>query len=488
MSPLLRYPTAIEEGLTRIESLLTPESHGVSSTGKYPISRRSLALLLIQGDPIFWEKAKTIEPHFSEIQTVIDYVQSQFSDPLVLVIAKTRHQLAKKITESSVVNIKKKSQESEEFFHQLTVNPITGFPLAIIILYIGIYKFVGGIGVGVLVTHFEGFFAQTINPWVNQIIATLLPWTIWQNLLANDYGIITLGLRYIIAIIFPIVTTFFLMFSLLEDSGYLPRLSLLADRLLKALGLSGRSIIPLVLGLGCGTMATFVTRTLESKRERIIATLLLALTIPCSAQLGVIVGLLSQSPTALIIWAAIIGIIFIGIGSLTAKILPGDRASFYMEIPPLRMPSFQSIIHKTYGRVKWYLREIIPLFILASVLIWLGKLTGIFDLLLRGLEPIVVWLGLPPETSVIFLYGFFRRDYGAAALFDFHYSGILMSRQLVVAAVTLTLFVPCLTQFQLIFKQQGIKTTLAIISFVMVLAFVIGYLLNQLLMILEVTF
>ncbi|XTZ20306.1 MAG: nucleoside recognition domain-containing protein, partial [cyanobacterium endosymbiont of Rhopalodia fuxianensis] len=256
MSPLLRYPTAIEEGLTRIESLLIQDHQGFSSSCKYPIAKRSLALLLIQGDPIFWEKAKKLEPHFPEIQTVSDYVRSQFSDPLVLVVAKSRHQLSRKIAESSVVNIKKKSQESEEFFHQLTVNPITGFPLAIIIFYFGIYQFIGSFGVGVLVSNLESFFTKTINPLINQITEALLPWTILQNLIANEHGIITLGLRYVIAIIFPIVTTFFLMFSLLEDSGYLPRLSLLADRLLKALGLSGRSITPLVLGLGCGTMAT----------------------------------------------------------------------------------------------------------------------------------------------------------------------------------------------------------------------------------------
>lgn len=488
MSPLLRYPTAIEEGLTRIESLLTQDHQGSSSSCKYPIAKRSLALLLIQGDPIFWEKAKKLEPHFPEIQTVIDYVSSQFSDPLVLVIAKSRHQLSRKIAESSVVNIKKKSQENEEFFHQLTVNPITGFPLALIILYLGIYQFVGGFGVGVLVNNLEFFFTETINPLVNQITATILPWTIWQNLIANEYGIITLGLRYVIAIVFPIVTTFFLMFSLLEDSGYLPRLSLLADRLLKALGLSGRSITPLVLGLGCGTMATLVTRTLESKRERVISTLLLALVIPCSPQLGVILGLLSQSPIALIIWAGMIGLIFVLVGSLTAKILPGERACFYLEIPPLRMPSVQYILRKTYGRTIWYLKEIIHIFILASVLVWLGKLSGLFEILLRRLEPIMIWLGLPPATSAIFLYGFFRRDYGAAAMFDLHHSGILMGRQLIVAAVTLTLFIPCLTQFKIILKQQGLKITIAMTSFVIVLAILMGYLLNQLLFILEIAF
>ena len=275
------------------------------------------------------------------------------------------------------------------------------------------------------------------------------------------------------------------MFSILEDSGYLPRLSLLMDRLFKTIGLSGRSIIPLILGLGCGTMATLVTRTLESKRERIIATLLLALTIPCSAQLGVILALLSQEPTALFIWGGVMLIIFLLMGFFAGKVIPGKAACFYMEIPPLRLPRPQAIITKTYVRLKWYFGEIIPLFILASVLIWAGKLTGLFDLLVRGLEPIMLWLGLPKEAAPTFLYGFFRRDYGAVGMFDLHSSGILAGQQLVVAAVTLTLFIPCVAQLQFMFKERGIKNTIAISAFVILFAFSLGYLLNQLLTIME---
>ncbi|GBF79039.1 nucleoside recognition domain-containing protein [Aphanothece sacrum] len=488
MSLFLRYPTAIEEGITKIESLLSKNKVIMSMTVNSSVSRRSLALLLLQKEPIFWKKIQQQEPYIVEIESVIQSVQSQFSDPLILVIAKTRHQMARKIEESAVVKLKKKSPEGEDFFHQLTVNPITGFPLLIFVLYFGIYKFVGEFGAGILVNQIEGFFANNINPVVNQITAQFLPWKIAQDLIANDYGIITLGVRYAIAIIFPIVTTFFLVLSLLEDSGYLPRISLLVDRLFKPLGLSGRAIIPLILGLGCGTMATLVTRTLESKRERFIATLLLALVIPCSAQLGIILGLLSQNPLALTIWLGCLGIVFLGVGILTAKVIPGNMSSFYMEIPPLRWPHPMGIVSKTYGRVKWYIKEITGLFILASIFIWIGKLTGIFELLVNLLNPIMIDLGLPKDAASVFLYGFFRRDYGAAGMFDLYNSGILDGRQLVVTAVTLTLFIPCIAQFQSLLREQGLKTTLGMTSFILTFAFCIGYSLNQLLLIFEVSF
>ncbi len=478
MSHQILYPSPIETAISRIESLL-------ADRWQDNISRRSIALLLLQQDSQMRSQLEK-EPYFPVSARIVRETQAHFSESLALAIAQSRHRLAMAIEEDVTVHLRQQETVEYEWLHRLTVNPLTGIPILLLILYFGVYQFVGVFGGGTLVDTIEGFFESEINPIVNNIVAAIVPWQVIQDLLANDYGIITLGIRYAVAIILPIVTTFFLMFSLLEDSGYLPRLSLLMDRLFKTIGLSGRSIIPLILGLGCGTMATLVTRTLESKRERIIATLLLALTIPCSAQLGVILALLSQEPTALFIWGGVMVTIFLGIGFLAGKIVSGEASCFYMEIPPLRLPSFKAILTKTYVRLKWYFAEILPLFIFASVLIWAGKLTGLFDGIVRGLEPVMVWLGLPQEAAPTFLYGFFRRDYGAAGMFDLHSSGILTGQQLVVAAVTLTLFIPCIAQLQFMLKERGIKTTIAIATFVVGFAFSLGYILNQLLTIMEV--
>ena len=159
-----------------------------------------------------------------------------------------------------------------------------GCAAAAIVLYYGLYQFVGVFGAGTLVDFLEGtLFEEHFNPWITGIVKDVLPWPVVQELFVGEYGIITMGLRYAIGIILPIVATFFLFFSILEDSGYFPRLALLVDRLFKRIGLTGRAVIPMVLGFGCDTMATMVTRTLETVRERIIATLLLSLAIPCSA-------------------------------------------------------------------------------------------------------------------------------------------------------------------------------------------------------------
>ncbi len=299
---------------------------------------------------------------------------------------------------------------------------------------------------------------------------------------------ITLGLRYSLAIVLPLVGAFFLVFSLLEDSGYLPRLALLVDRLFKQIGLSGRAVIPIVLGLGCGTMATLVTRVLETRRERILATFLLALAIPCSAQLGVIVGLLSSHPLALAIWAGVVSGVFLLSGFLAARLVPGKTAQFYLEIPPMRWPSARNVGQKTLARLKWYGAEIIPIFVMASVLIWIGQLTHMFQAAVAVMQPAVNAIGLPDPAAEAFLFGFFRRDYGAARIFDMQSGGAVSGVPLVVAMVTITLFVPCVAQFLVMVKERGVRTAMAVGAIILPFAFGIGYLLNLVLTSLNVRF
>ncbi|WP_342597515.1 ferrous iron transporter B [Cyanobacterium aponinum UTEX 3222] len=486
MSANINYPNIIEKGLAKIEDLLVQEAE-LFLQKNYLISRRSLALLIIQKDREIITDLQKYLPSISPIEEIIYDVQTQLGKSITEAIAFTRQQKALEIEQQVLQDNSDSQRGIGEKLHQWMINPLTGFPILALVLYYGIYQFVGNFGAGTLVDLIEGFFEENINPFVNHIVAQIFPWVVIQDLFANDYGIITLGIRYATAIILPIVATYFLMFSLLEDTGYLPRLSLMLDRVFKTMGLSGRAVIPIVLGLGCDTMATVVTRTLETKRERIIATFLLALAIPCAAQWGVILGLLAKNPLALSIWAVVVLGIFLLAGFLTSRFLPGKPAQFYMEVPPLRMPKIENIITKTVIRMKWYFWEIIPLFIYASILIWFGKLTGLFDLIISWINPITLALDLPEEVSPIFLYGFFRRDYGAAGLFDIQSNAGLTGNQLVVCAIILTLFLPCIAQFQVMLKERGWKTTLAMVSFIFPFAFFIGYLVNQGLNIINLT-
>ena len=181
---------------------------------------------------------------------------------------------------------------------------------------------------------------------------------------------------------------------------------------------------------------------------------------------------------AVLAWAVIVGGVFLLAGTLAARLLPGRKPSFYMELPPLRLPKLSHVAVKTYSRMVWYFKEIFPLFILASFLIWLGDITGIFQLCVRGLAPVVNLMGLPDGAAVAFLFGFFRRDYGAAGLFDLHKSQGLTIAQLTVAAVTLTLFLPCIAQFLILKKERGWRMAALTGAGIIVVAFVVGIITN----------
>lgn len=467
----LKYDESIESALNQIGELLT---------GDYAVSKRTVGLLLLQGDAQMERQVRKREDSgYKRIQEIVSQTRSSYSQPLSYVIALRRQQEVRRVLAEAVALEEKSSRGFAERLSRSMMNPLTGVPILLLVLYFGLYQFVGVFGAGVLVDFIEGtVFGEWINPWVTTVASSLIPFKVLRNLFVGEYGVITLGLSYAIAIILPIVGTFFIVFSIIEDSGYLPRLAMLVDRVFKGLGLSGRAVIPMVLGFGCDTMATIVTRTQETKRERVITTLLLALAIPCSAQLGVILAILSGSGLALLLWAVVVTLVFLLVGYLAARLIPGESPSFYMEVPPLRLPKLSNVLIKTYSRLQWYFLEVLPFFILASVLLWLGELTGIFGLVLRGLEPLVGFIGLPPEATVAFLYGFFRRDFGAAGLYDLHSAGVLLGVPLVVASVTLTLFIPCVAQFMVMWKERGARTALAVALFIFPFAFLVGFVLN----------
>ncbi len=453
-------------------------------SGSYIMSPKSLALLLLQQDEEITELFKQWDRDgYAELAEIVREIAFERRESFHLDLSLERKEIVKKLIKDVIVAPEKRVVTWAERLSTLSVRPMTGVPLLLVVLYFGLYKFVGEFGAGTLVDLLEKqIFIDVVNPWITGVTRRLIPWEIIQELFVGEYGIITLGIRYAVGIILPIVATFFIFFSFLEDTGYFPRLALLVDRLFKYIGLSGRAVIPMVLGFGCDTMATMVTRTLESTRERIIATMLLALAIPCSAQLGVILGLLSKAPGALMVWGLCMLLLFIVVGLLASKVMPGEAPMFYMELPPMRLPQFGNVLTKTYTRMQWYFMEILPLFILASVLLWLGKVTGFFAKMIDAMTPVMASIGLPRETAVAFIFGFFRRDYGAAGLYDLQAKGLMDARQLTVAAVTLTLFIPCVAQFLVMKNERGWKTASAIGVFVSLFAYGSGYVLNKFLL------
>ncbi|UCF17287.1 MAG: ferrous iron transport protein B [Phycisphaerales bacterium] len=468
------YGAVIEDSISIIAQKLDERTN---------ISARTRALMLLQGDTdLAGETGNGPEsPSEDFIANTIRQCSAKLDYSIHYHLTLAIQEKVKYAVSQAVSFPDAHVRDFREKLSRLCMHPLGGLPILFVVMYFGVYKFVGGIGAGAVVDFLEGtIFESHINPFMVKIFSTIIPWGMLQNLFVGQYGIVTFGIRYAIALVLPIVGTFFVAFSILEDSGYLPRLAMLIDSIFKKIGLSGRAVIPIVLGFGCDTMATMVTRTLETKREKIIASILLALAIPCSAQLGVILGLVAGHPYALLAWAGFVGGVFVLAGTLMARLFPGEKPSFYMELPPLRLPRPGNVLAKTYSRMVWYFKEILPLFVLASVLIWIGEITGIFKLLTDALEPVVNAIGLPDKAAVAFLFGFFRRDYGAAGLYDLQKDGLMTGNQLAVAAITLTLFLPCIAQFLIFKKECGFKIAVITSVAICFIALATGFVANSL--------
>ena len=493
------YSGLIEDAIVQLEPLL-PQTH---------VRRRGIAVSLLCGDSTLrpWLEAHCDATALRGIDDICARTQAELREPLMTIIHRHRLRAIDDIVRQVEVRPRHRVGSWLDTIGTWSMHPVWGVPVLLVVLW-GMYQFVGVLGAGTLVNLLESkLFGAALSPWATHAIdallrfphthaldgTTLLPdythgtltgsqeiLRFFHDLFVGPYGQITMALSYAIALILPIVTTFFLAFGILEDSGYLPRLAVMVNRLFRRMGLNGKAVLPMVLGLGCDTMATLTTRILETRKERILVTLLLALAVPCSAQLGVILGMMrSLSLAATLVWAGTTLLVLFLVGWIAAKIVPGRSSDFVLELPPIRRPQLSNLVVKTLARIEWYLREAVPLFMLGTLLLFVLDRLHALSAVQRLAAPLVVGiLGLPERAAEAFLIGFLRRDYGAAGLYDLARQGQMDSVQLVVSMVTITLFVPCIANFLIMLKERGVRTALVMVAFIVPFAFVVGGALN----------
>lgn len=493
----IRFSEPIEEGIAGIERML-PSSH----------ASRGIAIAVLSGDETLVDRLHQWldDDERRQVDLIRERVQASVSDPIAYAISRQRleevDRLLKQVWQAPTDRI----GGVRAWLGSITMHPVWGIPVLGLVLWFA-WWFVGTIGAGEIVDFVESVL---FNGWLNPLVirgmdavtafphvhlidegvvsaeytltgGSLSPLQIAgrfvHDLLVGPYGVITMALTYAIAIVLPVVGTFFIFFGLLEDSGYLPRLAVMLNRIFRAMGLNGKAVLPMVLGLGCDTMATLTTRILETRKERVIVTLLLALAVPCSAQLGVIMAMLAAlSPVATLIWLGVIGGTIFFVGWLSSQIVKGEPADFVLELPPIRVPKIGNILIKVLARIEWYLKEAVPLFIVGTLVLYTFHLTGLLTVFQRAISPLVVGLlGLPVEAANAFLIGFLRRDYGAAGLFMMQKDGLLTPIQTVVSLTVITLFIPCIANFFMMIRERGMKTAMLMTAFIIPYAFGIGW-------------
>lgn len=359
------------------------------------------------------------------------------------------------------------------------LKPLTGIPILIVTLYFA-YLFIGKVVAQDVVNYTENVIGNTIwEPWIRSLVTNIIPQESWFNeILVGEFGVITMTTTYLIFLLLPLVTSFYIALSFMEDSGYLPRLATMVDRTLTFLGLNGRAVIPLILGFGCVTSATITTRLLGSDREKTIATAILQFAIPCSAQLAVIAALLAGAGVAsMLVYISVILIVLITIGTVLNKTLKGESASLLLNLPPIRLPRVGNVIRKTAVRTVHFMKEASGWFFVGALAVGIAQSTGFLQVLQNAIIPITThWMKLPPEAATAFIMGVVRRDFGAAGL----YHMTLTPMQITVALITITLFVPCIASLMVMMKERGLKEGFAIWIGTWIAAFTVGGLVAQL--------
>ncbi len=492
-----RYDEAIEEALGEVAPLMPRGGLGA----------RALGLMALVGDDSLRGllAARLTPGALARVDEVQRELASRYPESLRFVVARQRLAAVDRLHDAVVTRGTRSA--GSDFARQLggwSTHPVYGIPLLVLVLFLA-WAFVGVFGAGTAVEFLEDtVFRQHLVPWTEAALQAILPGGALREFLIGPagvpaaehggfiigrYGLVSMGLSYAVAIVLPIVATFFVAFSILEDSGYLPRLAVMVNQVFKRMGLNGKAVLPMVLGLGCDTMATMTARIMETRKERVIVTLLLALAVPCSAQLAVILAMTAGLPLAALLWfgGTLLGVIFL-IGWLAARVIPGRGSDFMLELPPLRLPQAGNVAIKTLARIEWYLREAMPLFLLGTLLLWGMDRFHLLAALERAAEPVMSGvLGLPKEAAGAFILGFLRRDYAAAGLFSHyqpHIAAGTMTRameiEIVVALITITLFIPCIANFFMILKERGLKTGLAMMGFILPFSVGVGALVNQL--------
>jgi len=371
----------------------------------------------------------------------------------------------------------------------LSIKPLTGLPIALGVVYCAFWviRFIGENLIGYI---FEPLFERLWLPLMVKLSIFLGEGSFFCHILIGNlidgkidfgqsFGLLTTGLFVPIAMVFPYIFSFYLILGFLEDFGYLPRLAVLIDNFMHYLGLHGYAIIPLILGLGCNVPGALATRLLEERREKFITATLMAIAVPCMAQIAMIIGLVGERGGKYVaIVLSTLVILLVVKGLILNKVLKGASPEILIEIPPYRMPQAATVIKKLWMRLSGFLREALP-FVLLGVLfvniLHALKIIEFFaDISARVLRDL--W-GLPKEAISALIIGFLRKDIAVGMLGPLN----LTTKQLVIGSTILAIYFPCIATFVVLIRELGIKDMLKSALIMVVVALSVGIFFNLIL-------
>ncbi|MBD3246183.1 MAG: GTP-binding protein [Candidatus Omnitrophica bacterium] len=376
-----------------------------------------------------------------------------------------------------------------DVLHEASIRPPFSLLIAagLVLLSFWIIRFIGE---GLINWVFDPFFTYVYTPLLMRLSALLGKGSFLHSVFIGDllegsvdygvsFGILSTGLYVPFAVVLPYVFSFYLILGIMEDWGYLPRIAVLGDRMLHRLGLHGYAIIPMVLGLGCNVPGALCTRLFEERREKFIAATLLSIAVPCMAQSAMIINLLGPYGGQYVLLVFfVIFLLWFTLGQLMNRFTRGTSPEILIEIPPYRRPHFKSVLKKLWLRIEWFLKEAVPLVLLGILVINILYFLKVIDFLAVIFSPVIrhLW-GLPEEAIGALIVGFLRKDVAVGMLRPMG----LSLRELIVGAIVLAIYFPCVGTFMVLMKELGLKDMLKSIAIMLATAVLVGAGMNVLL-------
>ena len=391
-----------------------------------------------------------------------------------------------------VESVQRVSHRHHTFLERLGDASIKPFPGILITLgvVVGAFEVVRQIGEALIGYVFEPLFENVWAPIMLKLSAALGGEGFIHDILIGrliggnidfreSFGLLTTGLYVEFAAVLPYVIAFYLVLSILEDCGYLPRLAVLADTLMHRLGLHGMAIVPMILGLGCNVPGSFAIRIMESRKGKFIAATLMAICVPCMALIAMIFGLAGEyGAAALVPIFAALFVTWIVLGMIMNRFVKGEIPEILLDVPPYRIPYLKGLLKKVWMRIFWFLKEAMPWVLFGVFLANIFYSLGVISFIGRIVSPVIAGLfGLPPEAAGGLMVGFLRKDVAVGMLAPLH----LTMRQIIVACVVLAMYFPCVATFAVLLKELGFVDLLKATAIMIISALVVGGLLNLIL-------
>ena len=461
---------------------------------------RFAATKLVEGDNGILEALKLSQNEQEMLEHIICQMEEERGLDRAAAIADMRFSFIQHLTEACVV----KPHESKERERSRKIDQILTGKYTAIPSFIGIMALVFWLTFNVIGAWLQGLLEQFIG-WLTELAdAGMTAWNVNDALHSLIINGIFNGVGSVLSFL-PIIVTLFFFLSLLEDTGYMARVAFVMDKLLRKIGLSGRSIVPLLVGFGCSVPGVMASRTLPSERDRKMTIMLIPF-MSCTAKLpiyGFFTAAFFPEYSGLIMVALYFGGIAVGIlVAMIAKnsIFKGDAVPFVMELPNYRMPGAKNVLQLLWDKAKDFLQRAFTVIFLATIIVWflttfsphLNMVTESKDSILAGIAgviaPVFAPLGFGDwRISTALITGFIAKESVVSTLSILFgtttaLTSLISTKAAAALLVFCLLYTPCIAAIASIRRELGQKWAIGVVILQCAIAWVCAFAMYHLLM------